>query len=182
MQKRGAREPSAAAGPRRRQTSAPRHRTSQAHAPRLTHSAPRTAAAAFALGLTLWCLAPLLTAIPGLLLVLLGHRPLCVRRQTIAPGRAHPLHADLWVPDEDHWLDRAEKRRGTWGEDWTHGLGEVVTSLVSQGLRLETLREFDYTLYRRWPFLERTADGSYHMPAGKPRIPLMYSLKATKPA
>ncbi len=66
------------------------------------------AAAAFALGLTLWCLAPLLIAIPGLLLVLLGHLPLWVRRQTIAPGGATPQHEEVWVPVEDGWLDRVE--------------------------------------------------------------------------
>jgi hypothetical protein len=33
------------------------------------------------------------------------------------------------------------------------------------------------TLFPRWPFLEQNGD-SYRMPAGQPRLPLMYSLRA----
>jgi SAM-dependent methyltransferase len=66
--------------------------------------------------------------------------------------------------------------------EWTHGLGEVVTAVIDAGLRLEFLHEFDYTGYQRWPFLEKTAEEVYRMPAGMPSIPLAYTLKASKPA
>jgi SAM-dependent methyltransferase len=66
--------------------------------------------------------------------------------------------------------------------EWTHGLGEVVTSIIEAGLRLDFLHEFDYTGYQRWPFLEKTAEEVYRLPAGMPSIPLAYTLKATKPA
>ena len=66
--------------------------------------------------------------------------------------------------------------------EWTHGLGEVVTAVIAAGLRLEFLHEFDYTGFPRWPFLEKTADEIYRLPAGMPSIPLAYSLKAWKPA
>ncbi len=65
--------------------------------------------------------------------------------------------------------------------EWTHGLGRVVTALASTELRIERLVEHDAIAYPRFPFLERGADGAYRMPAGKPRIPLSYSLKARKP-
>jgi SAM-dependent methyltransferase len=65
--------------------------------------------------------------------------------------------------------------------DWTHPIGEVVTALIGAGLRLEFLHEHGYTLFARWPFLEH-AEGSdeYHLPAGTPTLPLMYSLRASK--
>ncbi len=62
--------------------------------------------------------------------------------------------------------------------EWSHGLGEVVSAVIAAGLELELLHEFDYTLFPRWPLLERAGDGTYRMPEGTPEIPLMYSLRA----
>ncbi|MER6946190.1 class I SAM-dependent methyltransferase [Nonomuraea sp. NPDC000554] len=59
-----------------------------------------------------------------------------------------------------------------------HGIGEVVTALASAGLRLDFLHEHDHSLFQRFPTLVR--DGVYfRRPEGSPRIPLMYSLKAS---
>ena len=65
--------------------------------------------------------------------------------------------------------------------EWHHGLGDVVSALAGAGLRIELLHEHDYTLSPRWPFLERREHGTYHLPAGVPSFPLMYSLRATLP-
>lgn len=64
--------------------------------------------------------------------------------------------------------------------EWTHGLGDVVSALASAGLRIEFLHEHDFTLHARFPFLERTADWTFHMPVGMPALPLMYSLRASR--
>jgi SAM-dependent methyltransferase len=64
---------------------------------------------------------------------------------------------------------------------WHHGLGAVVTALAQSGLRIEFLHEHPYTLRARWPFCERQPDRTYHMPAGRPHVPLLYSVKATRP-
>jgi len=66
--------------------------------------------------------------------------------------------------------------------EWTHGLGAVVTTLSGHGLRIVHLTEREETLYPRFPFLVRGADGLYRMPEGRPRVPLSYSLLARKPA
>jgi SAM-dependent methyltransferase len=63
---------------------------------------------------------------------------------------------------------------------WQHPLGEVLTALAGAGLRLEFLRERDATLFRRFPVLE-SVNGEYRFPAGHPRIPLLYSLHASRP-
>jgi SAM-dependent methyltransferase len=84
--------------------------------------------------------------------------------------------------DEGTYADLEAKtaRRRTF--EWSHGLGDVVTAVVDAGLRLELLREHPYTLFARWPFLERGEGGTYRLPAGVPALPLMYSLRALKPA
>jgi len=75
--------------------------------------------------------------------------------------------------------EAATEHNATW--EWTHPLGEVVTALVDAGLRLRFLHEHPITLWQRFPFLERRGDGTYHLPAGMPSLPLMYSLVADKP-
>ena len=63
--------------------------------------------------------------------------------------------------------------------DWVHGLGDVVSALAGEGLALEFLHEHGYTLFPRWPFLEPGDGGIYRLPADRPALPLMYSLRAT---
>lgn len=63
---------------------------------------------------------------------------------------------------------------------WHHPLGEVLTALAGAGLRLDFLRERDVTLFRRFPVLE-SSQGEYRFPAGHPRVPLLYALRATRP-
>jgi SAM-dependent methyltransferase len=62
--------------------------------------------------------------------------------------------------------------------EWQHTMGEVVSAVAGAGLRIELLHEHDYTLFPRWPCLERSAGGIYRFPAGTPALPLMYSLRA----
>ncbi len=82
-----------------------------------------------------------------------------------APGS----YADLGAPT----------RHNLTGE-WTHPLGDVVTALAARGLRVEFLHEFPFTLFARWPFLERDANGVYRLPAGSPQVPLLYSVRARR--
>lgn len=65
--------------------------------------------------------------------------------------------------------------------EWAHPLGEIVSALAGAGLRIEWLHEHPYTLFPRWPDLEVHDDGSYRFPAGRPSIPLMFSLVASAP-
>jgi SAM-dependent methyltransferase len=65
---------------------------------------------------------------------------------------------------------------------WLHSLGEIVTLLAQQGLRIEFLHEKDVV---DWPvqYLTELGDGRYGFPEGQiERFPLMYTLKATKPS
>jgi 2-polyprenyl-3-methyl-5-hydroxy-6-metoxy-1,4-benzoquinol methylase len=67
--------------------------------------------------------------------------------------------------------------------EWTHGLGDVVTALAAAGLAIELLHELDHTLFPRWPFLVHDAAArTYRLPAGMPSLPLMYTIRARKPA
>jgi hypothetical protein len=67
--------------------------------------------------------------------------------------------------------------------EWNHSLGEIVTALIRHGLRIELLTEHDWTVFPRFPWLEQVDDGErrWVLPPDKPRVPLTFSLLATRP-
>jgi SAM-dependent methyltransferase len=66
--------------------------------------------------------------------------------------------------------------------EFQHPLGSIVTALASEGLRIEFLHEFDFESFQRFPSLVQCDDGMYRYPAGQPRLPMTFSLRASKPA
>jgi SAM-dependent methyltransferase len=76
-------------------------------------------------------------------------------------------------------LDASTEHNRT--EEWQHPLSDVVGSLLDGGLVLEQMREHDYTLFPRWPFLVKTGHDTYRLPEGMPSLPLMVSLRARRP-
>jgi SAM-dependent methyltransferase len=64
---------------------------------------------------------------------------------------------------------------------WNHSLGEIVTAVAGTGLRIESLREYPF-LEWSLDFLEERDDGVWALPEGQDgKLPLYFSLKATKP-
>jgi ubiquinone/menaquinone biosynthesis C-methylase UbiE len=63
-----------------------------------------------------------------------------------------------------------------------HSLGDVVSSLIDAGLRIEHLHEFPFSTYQFLPFTAHTHDGSVRLTKHDGSVPLLYSIKATKPA
>jgi SAM-dependent methyltransferase len=61
-----------------------------------------------------------------------------------------------------------------------HPLGQVVTALAAAGLRIDFLNEHDFDAFQRYQSLERHG-GEFRFPAGRPRVLMMYSLRATRP-
>jgi len=64
--------------------------------------------------------------------------------------------------------------------EWQHPVSEVLSAVLGQGLHLDLFHEQPFTVYARWPFLERHDDGTFWMPEDRPVLPLMYTLRATK--
>jgi SAM-dependent methyltransferase len=106
----------------------------------------------------------------------------------VRPGElrlAYPYweHPDpLVFPVTGSYADRSADVGDQTEHSWDHGLGEIVTALIDAGLRIETLVEH--------PFLDWSADflveaepGRYVLPPGSGgELPLMFSLRARKPA
>ncbi len=100
-----------------------------------------------------------------------------------ADGRS--VAYDYFSPDGETYDDPHTYTDGpaltkTLSVQWHHPLGEVVTALAEAGLRIEFLRERATTLFQSNEALVRTGPDEYVFPAGHPRVPMTYSLRATK--
>jgi len=61
-----------------------------------------------------------------------------------------------------------------------HGMGEIVTALIDAGLRIDFLHEFPFGAWQKLRDMTKGDDGFYHLP-DEGAVPLMFSVKATKP-
>jgi 2-polyprenyl-3-methyl-5-hydroxy-6-metoxy-1,4-benzoquinol methylase len=64
--------------------------------------------------------------------------------------------------------------------EWNHGLGEIVMSLIDNGLQLTLLKEHKIAESRYLPCMVRDADGRWRLPHGEDRLPLMYTIRAVQ--
>lgn len=96
--------------------------------------------------------------------------------------------------DWDQTYTDGPKLKNTRGYEWNHGLGEIVTALLDAGLRLDFLHEHRTIAWQALPMMEPVdgpvAEGSHHqrrvgwqLPEPlRNLVPLMYSLRASRPA
>lgn len=94
--------------------------------------------------------------------------------------------------DWDQTYTDGPRLKNTRGYEWNHGLGEIVTALIDEGLRLEFLHEHRTLAWQGLPMMvptESVADGTHHQrrvgwqlpEALRDMVPLMYSLRASRP-
>jgi len=86
----------------------------------------------------------------------------------------------LKLEDGTSYSDSAAKVRQPVHFEWMYRMGDVVSVLIENGLRLEFLREHPFTVYQALPFFEKRADGYWHPPASMHRVPLLFSVRAVK--
>ncbi|KPV59438.1 methyltransferase type 12 [Paenibacillus sp. A3] len=83
---------------------------------------------------------------------------------------------------EGTYADRNAKINNSVTYEWAHSLGSIVTALIQAGLRIEFVHEFPFCMYEKFPgLMEKGEDGWWRM-KGKEFIPMLFSIRATKPA
>jgi phthiocerol/phenolphthiocerol synthesis type-I polyketide synthase E len=82
---------------------------------------------------------------------------------------------------EDTYTDSTRPLENRKTYEWNHSIGEIVTALVRHGLRIERLVEHDWTVLPRFPWLVPSPDGNWTSPPGTPRLPLTFTLLASRP-
>ncbi|GGD43691.1 class I SAM-dependent methyltransferase [Aureimonas glaciei] len=66
--------------------------------------------------------------------------------------------------------------------EWLHPISAVVGSLLGAGLRLDFLHEHERLAWRAFPGMVEVGEDLFALPDGVTKIPLAFSLQATKPA
>jgi SAM-dependent methyltransferase len=89
-----------------------------------------------------------------------------------------PIVSDDAAPDH---TERATPAEHNAGYEWQHPIGRVITAVLRAGLVLELFHEWDFTLLDQFRYLTKGSDGRRRW-QGPGTLPLMYSLKARRPA
>jgi hypothetical protein len=132
-----------------------------------------------------------------------GRRCAATTRRPVVPARVHPL---LWALDDEDadgplalrypYVQTAEPMvfdgPGSYVQtdaaftsnrtlEWNHGLGEIVTALLDQGLRLTMLVEHDSVPWEALPGrMERLPLSEWRLADRPERLPHTYTLQAVK--
>jgi len=64
--------------------------------------------------------------------------------------------------------------------NWNHGIGEVVNSLIINGLQIDCLDEFDYSPYNCFRNTMEFETKKYRIKHFDNKIPMVYSIVASK--
>ena len=63
---------------------------------------------------------------------------------------------------------------------WNHPFSEIINALLTHGLRLDFLHEFPYSPFNCFNNVEQGNDGNWRVKNMGEKIPMVYSIKATK--
>lgn len=109
------------------------------------------------------------------------------------------FHPAVWMFDDDHNAVShryftsepiVETYSGTYAQpdsdlevkaiSWNHGLAEVITSLMDQGLSLSHFKEYDFAPYNCFNGMQEDGPDMYRISKFGNKLPLMYTLVAEK--
>lgn len=74
------------------------------------------------------------------------------------------------------------KMRNRVTHSWVHPLSKVLSALINGGLRIERVREYPFSYWRRFSFMNRDRQGYWRLKENDAPIPLMWSVKARRDA
>jgi SAM-dependent methyltransferase len=89
-----------------------------------------------------------------------------------------------WPPGVDYANPAVQHQIGN--HEWQHSLSDILGALAAAGLRIDALHEFPYcawSVVAGCELVERfsSSHGYYALPASQPQLPLMFSLRASRP-
>lgn len=82
--------------------------------------------------------------------------------------------------EDGSYADRSASGQTKPCYQWQHTLGEIITSVCDNGLRLEYLHEFGHSEFQAHPTMLEDNHGVWHHPQGDSTFPLLFSIKAHK--
>ncbi|MHB8377886.1 MAG: class I SAM-dependent methyltransferase [Dehalococcoidia bacterium] len=90
--------------------------------------------------------------------------------------------APVVFEDSGTYTDRTTPIANAKTYEFPFTLGDIVTSLIDAGLQIQFLHEFPFSTYQFLPFTHVAEDGRVRLKQHDGSVPLLFSIKATKPA
>lgn len=90
--------------------------------------------------------------------------------------------------DKTPSMDDSSGTYANWNADiksptylWSYTISDIINSLTEEGLKIDYLHEFPFTMYNQFPgFMKQNKKGQYVLKNKEIQIPLLFSLKAIK--
>ena len=86
----------------------------------------------------------------------------------------------LMFEDEGTYASEDAKTGKMKTYEWNHPISVILNSLINSGLRIDNFNEFPVTGYKALPFMIEKEKGKWVLPENEDKVPLMFSIKATK--
>ncbi len=64
--------------------------------------------------------------------------------------------------------------------NWQHTFGDIITSLIKVGLKIQEVKEYPYTFFPQYPFMEEKNKGIWTFKDDKYNLPMVFTIKAIK--
>lgn len=92
-----------------------------------------------------------------------------------------PLEQPMYFDEAGTYADMDAKLEHPGRYEWPHPVSEVLSALINAGLRIEFLHEFPFSTGMFLPLTKEMEDGTVRLAKHDGSVPLLYSIKATRP-
>ena len=123
---------------------------------------------------------------PGGTFYLMEGHPILNCLEETEPGRLDFAYRYFSHPEPTKWdadgFDYADAGYAPQNPtyEWAWSIADILTALLDAGLRIASFNEYDRLFYKHFPGMEPCSDRWYRMPGYQGKLPLLFTLKATK--
>ena len=86
----------------------------------------------------------------------------------------------LYFASEYTYTDQDKMIENVDAYEWQHSFSSILNSLIKQRLTILDVKEYPFTTFQQFSFVEKCKDGLWRIKDNKYEIPLMFSIKAKK--
>ncbi len=101
-------------------------------------------------------------------------------RLEIAYDWRTPKEKPLVFDESQTYTGDERKLTHTRNYEWIHPVSDVVRALAAAGMAIDFLREHEIVVWHAFPGMVEVGEDQFVLPEGLPRIPLSFSIGATK--
>lgn len=86
----------------------------------------------------------------------------------------------LYYTSEFTYTDQDAEIKNVDSYNWQHTFGDILTALINERLTILSVKEYPFTFFPQYPFMDEFEKGVWKFEDDKYNIPLIFSVKAVK--